>query len=179
MKKIIVGLLAALVFYASSSAQKGNNQIGMGADVGIPTGEFASYFKTGFGAYAKALLGVGKSGQVTFTLGYTSFKAVGDFPLTTGTVPLLLGYRANFNGFFVEPQLGYSINNAKFMGFDDVAPEKTAGGTVMWAAGVGYVFDNKIEVGARYQSASNKGSTMALFGLRLGYNFSLNGSKSK
>lgn len=179
MKKIIVGLLAAVLFYASSSAQKGNNQIGMGTDVGIPTGEFSTYFKTGFGAYVKALLGVGKSGQVTFTSGYSSFKAVGDFPLKTGIVPLLLGYRANFNGFFIEPQFGYSINNAKFMGFDDVAPEKTAGGTFMWAAGIGYVFNNKIEVGARYQSASNNGSTMALFGLRLGYNFSLDGSKSK
>jgi hypothetical protein len=47
----------------------------------------------------------------------------------------------------------------------------------MWAAGVGYVFNNKVEVGARYQSASNNGSTLSLFGLRPGYNFSLNGSK--
>ena len=49
MKKIIVGLLAAVLFCASSSAQKGNNQIGDGADLAIPTGEFGSYFKTGFG----------------------------------------------------------------------------------------------------------------------------------
>jgi hypothetical protein len=179
MKKIIIGLLAALVFYASSYAQKGNNQIGFGADVGIPTGEFSTYFKTGFGGYVKALLGAGKSGQVTFTTGYSSFKAVGDFPLTTGTVPILLGYRANFNGFFAEPQLGYSINNAKFAGFDDWAPETSQGGSFMWGAGVGYVFNNKIEVGARYQSASSGGSTMALFGLRLGYNFSLNGPKKQ
>jgi len=49
----------------------------------------------------------------------------------------------------------------------------------VWAAGVGYVFNNKIEVGARYQSGSNNGGTMAFFGLRLGYNFSLNGSKKQ
>jgi len=177
MRKIYLVLLATILSYASSFGQNGKSFIGVGADVCVPTGEFGTYFKTGAGGYVKALLGVGKSGQVTFTTGYSSFKAVGDFPLKTGTVPLLMGYRANFNGFFVEPQLGYSINNAMFMGFDDVAPEKSAGGTFMWAAGLGYVFNNKIEVGVRYQTASAGGSTMALFGLRLGYNFSLNGAK--
>ncbi len=176
MKKIVVGLLAALLFYASSSAQKGDTQIGVGADLAIPTGEFATYFKTGFGGYVKALLGVGKSGQVSFTTGYSTFKAVGDFPLKTGIAPLLLGYRANFNGFFVEPQLGYSLNNAKLNGGDE-GVMTSQGGSVMWAAGIGYVFNNKVEVGARYESASSKGSTLGLFGLRLGYNFSLNGSK--
>jgi len=177
MKKIIVSLLAGLLFYVCSYAQKGNNHVGAGADISIPTGVFGGYFKTGFGGYVKGLLGVGKAGQVTLTLGYSSFKAVGEFPLKTGIVPLLLGYRANFNGFFLEPQLGYSINNATLQGFDGEGPMKTQGGSFMWAAGAGYVFNNKIEVGARYQSASNNGSTMALFGLRLGYNFSLNGSK--
>ena len=177
MKRIIVFLVAGLLLYVSSSAQKGNNKIGAGADISIPTGVFGSYFKTGFGGYIKGLLGVGKSGQVTFTLGYSGFKAVGDFPLKTGVVPLLLGYRANFNGFFLEPQLGYSINNARLEGFDGEGPKTSQGGSFMWAAGAGYVFNNKVEVGARYQSASNNGSTMALFGLRLGYNFSLNGAK--
>ena len=179
MKKIIVGLLAALLFYASSSAQKGNTQIGVGTDFAIPTGDFGSIFKPGMGFYVKGLLGVGQAGQVTFTSGYSSFKAVQDFPLKSGIAPLLLGYRANFNGFFVEPQFGFSINNATSEGLDGEAPMKEQGGSVMWAAGVGYVFNNKLEVGARYESASNKGTTIGLFGLRLGYNFSLNGSKSK
>ena len=179
MKKIIVCSLAALLFYATSFGQKGSNYIGAGADVAIPTGDFGSMFKPGIGMYVKALLGVGKSGQVTFTSGYSGFKAVGDFPVKTGIVPLLFGYRANFNGFFIEPQLGYSINNAKLEGFDGEAPETTQGGSVMWAAGAGYVFNNKIEVGARYESASNNGTTIGLFGLRLGYNFSLTSAKGK
>lgn len=177
MKKIIVFLLAALLFCASSFGQKGNSQIGIGADVTIPTGDFGTYFKTGLGGYVKALLGVGKSGQVTFSGGYTSVKAVGGFPLTMGIAPLLMGYRANFNGFYVEPQLGYSILTAKFDGGDELGYMTDSGGMFTWAAGIGYVFNKKFEVGARYQSGSNDGSTLGSFGLRLGYNFSLNGSK--
>ena len=104
MKKVYVVLLATILIYASSSAQKGNNQIGVGGDLSIPTGDFAASFKTGIGGYVKGMFGVGKSGQVTFTSGYSSFKESGewdDFMTTQTVVPLLIGYRANFNGLFV------------------------------------------------------------------------------
>jgi len=65
MKKIILGLLATVLFYASTSAQKGKNQIGVGSDFAIPTGDFGSIFKPGMGFYVKGLLGIGRSGQVT------------------------------------------------------------------------------------------------------------------
>ena len=178
MKKIIVFLLTGWLLYGTSFGQKGNNQIGVGTDVLIPTSDFGSYFKTGFGGYVKALLGVGKSGQVSFTGGYAGFNAVGEFPLKLGIAPLLIGYRANFNGFFVEPQMGYSLVNAKFNGGDELGYMTNSGGAFTWAAGLGYVFNKKFEVGARYQSASKQGSTLGAFGLRLGYNFSLNGAKN-
>ena len=105
-----------ILIHANSFAQKGDNRIGVGADLSIPTGEFGAYFKTGIGVYAKGLLGVGHSGQVTLTTGFSSFKNAGDptdFSGTLGVVPLLIGYRANFNGLFLEPQIGYSILNVK------------------------------------------------------------------
>jgi hypothetical protein len=179
MKKIIMGLLAGLLFYASSYGQKGNNQIGVGADVMVPTSDFGTYFQTAIGGYVKALLGVGNSGQVTFTGGYTSFKAAGGFPLKIGIAPFLMGYRANFNGFYVEPQIGYSLLNAKFDGGDELGYMTDSGGGFMWAAGVGYVFNKKFELAARFQSTSNQGDNFPAFGLRLGYNFSLNASKGK
>ena len=176
MKKIYVVLLATILISASSFAQKGNNQIGVGADVSMPTSDFGNYFKTGFGGYAKALLGVGKSGQVSFTSGYSSFKASGEFPFTLSIIPIMIGYRANFNGFFVEPQLGYSVVGGKLM-TEDEGLLTDSQGSFMWAAGIGYVFNNKVEVSARYQLASKEGTNLGAFGLHLGYNFSLNGSK--
>jgi len=178
MKRINVVIICVL-FCSVVFAQKGNNQIGIGADVSLPTGQFSNYYKTSFGGYAKAMLGVGKSGQVTFTTGYSSFQqSVQDVDFTTAIsiVPLLLGYRANFNGFFVEPQLGYGVYGGKFLTADGDFFSKTTG-SFMWAAGIGYVFNKKVEVSARYQVGSKNGTALSVFGLRLGYNFSLNSSK--
>jgi len=179
MRKIYMALLATILISASSYGQKGNNRIGVGADLGIPTGDFGSYFKTGIGFYAKGLFGVGKSGQVTLTTGYSSFKNAGDvadFSASVGTVPLLIGYRAIFNGFFIEPQMGYSILNFKATS-DEAGFFTQSTGAFTWAAGAGYVFNKQFEVSARYQGTSKNGSSLNFFGLRLGYNFSLGGSK--
>ena len=181
MKKIYMVLLAAILLNASSFAQKGKNQLGFGADLSLPTSDFGNYFKTGAGGYVKGMLGVGKAGQVTVTTGYSSFKEAGDwedFTTTVTIVPLLFGYRHNFNGFFVEPQLGYGIYGAKVTDFQEGFYTES-GGAFTWAAGVGYIFNNQVEVSARYQSGGQQGTNFNLFGLRLGYNFSLGGSKSK
>ena len=181
MKKIYMALLAAILFNVSSFAQKGKTQLGFGTDLSLPTSDFGTYFKTGVGGYVKGMFGVGKSGQVTVTSGYSSFKEAGDwedFTTTVTIVPLLFGYRHNFNSFFVEPQLGYGIYGAKVNAFEEGFTSES-GGAFTWAAGVGYVFANQIEVSARYQTGGQQGVNFSLFGLRLGYNFSLGGSKSK
>src|SRR5205814_555089 len=150
MRKMYMVLLATILFSVSSLAQKGNNQIGIGADISIPTGEFGANFKTGIGGYVKGMLGVGKSGQVTLTSGYSSFKESGDwqdFTTTQTVIPLLIGYRANFNGFFVEPQIGYGIFGEKINSAEDgFSTEST--GAFTWSAEVGYVFNKQIEVSA-------------------------------
>jgi hypothetical protein len=178
MKKIYMALLAAILVNASSFAQKGKTQLGFGA-ICITT-SFGEYLQ-GMGGYVKGMFGVGKSGMVTVTSGYSSFKEAGDyedFTTTVTIVPLLFGYRHNFNGFFVEPQLGYGIYGVKVNSFDE-GFDSESGGAFTWAAGVGYVFANQIEVSARYQTGGQQGTNFSLFGLRLGYNFSVGGSKSK
>jgi hypothetical protein len=178
MKKIYVALLVTNLITVISLAQKGKNYIGVGADLSLPMSDFANDFKTGMGGYVKAMLGVAQSGAVTFTTGYSGFKEIADFDETTTTaaiVPLLIGYRHNFNGFFVEPQIGYGIYPYKHNSEDGFYTD--TGGAFTWAAGVGYVFNNNIEVSARYQSGSSTGITVGVFGLRLGYNFSLGQSK--
>lgn len=179
MRKMYMVLLATILMTAGSFAQKGKNYLGGGLDVSLPTGDFSNYFKTGMGGYVKGMFGVGTAGQVTLTTGYTGFKGAGDFEdltATQGVVPILLGYRHNFNGFFVEPQIGYGLypykETSQEFGF-----YSESGNAFTWAAGVGYVFNNKVEVSARYQVGSADGVSLGMFGLRLGYNFSLSGSK--
>ncbi|MEI9809372.1 MAG: hypothetical protein WDO16_16705 [Bacteroidota bacterium] len=46
MKRIYLVILGVVLISASGFAQKGNNQIGVGADVSFPTGDFGDAFKT-------------------------------------------------------------------------------------------------------------------------------------
>ena len=81
------------------------------------------------------MLGVGKTGQVTFTSGYSSFKSAGewaDFNVTQTAIPFLIGYRANFNGFFIEPQIGYGAYSEKYPEDDGFGTD--SGGAFTWAA---------------------------------------------
>ena len=156
-------------FALLSHAQRGNNQIGVAFEAGIPTGDFGDAVKAGFGGSAKGLLGVGTAGQVTLTVGYTSFTFK-DFSDVHWTIlPVLLGYRHNFSGFYVEPQAGYGSYAYKQSGVSVSTGEFT------WAIGLGYAMSG-FDIGARYQSASKDNSTVSLVGLHVGYNFSLGGS---
>jgi hypothetical protein len=179
MKKFIAIVIASVFITASGFAQKGNNKIGVGADLSFPTGDFGEAFKTGFGGYVKGMYGIGEAGQITFTTGYSGFKlknSIDDFKMTTSIIPLLAGYRHNFQSFFAEPQIGYGIYGIKVETDIEGLEGKESEGAFTWALNAGYVFNDKIEVSARYQSGHKDGSSQSLFGLRVGYNFSL-GSK--
>ena len=180
MRKNYMVLLATILITAGSFAQKGTTFIGAGADLVLPSGVSADYFKTGFGFYAKGLFGVGTAGQITVTSGYAGFKTTIPTEIASSSgrlIPILLGYRHNFTGFFVEPQVGYSVLGITVDDGFDTYTDSDGGFT--WAAGIGYVFNNKVEVSGRYQASSKGGETDAFFGLRLGYNFSLNGPKKQ
>jgi len=169
MKKVLLLLASAIAFSAVGFTQKGHNQIGVAFEVGIPTGDFGTYSKTGFGGSVRGLFGIGTAGQITFTTGYTSFKFK-DFDAHSSIIPLLAGYRHNFSGFFVEPQIGYGIYGTKVSG-----GESSSDGAFTWAVGAGYAM-NGFEGGVRYQSASKNGSSLGLVGIHVGYNFTLGGA---
>jgi hypothetical protein len=176
MKKVFLAICITAITVTGYS-QSGKNQIGVGADVGVPTGDFADGVKTGFGGYAKGLFGIGEAGQITFTTGYSAFKFKGstsEAKATWSIIPLLAGYRHNFSGFYAEPQVGYSINGMKFKSDGESASDSD--GAFTWAVGFGYVVNN-VDFGARYQSAHKDGSTVSLVGIHVGYNFSLGGNK--
>ena len=172
MKKIIL-VFACIVALSTVKAQKGNNQIGIAAEVGLPMGDFGDSFKTGIGGSVKGLLGVGQAGQITFTTGYTKFKGKdnGLFDYSSSIIPLLVGYRHNLSGFYVEPQIGYGIYGAK------VEDESNSDGAFTYALGIGFAASG-FDAGVRYQGASKDGSTTSLVGIHVGYNFTLGGASA-
>lgn len=178
MKKLLLGtsLFMTVLF---THAQKAPNQLGVAAELGFPTGDFADGFKTGFGGSLKGLFGVSKDGQLSFTTGYTRYAFKDNEPgykASIGIIPFLAGYRQNFNGFYLEPQLGYGSYSARVKG-NGITGSSSQGGFT-YAAGLGYA-SKGFDIGARYQGSSVDGDNISLIGVHVGYNFSLSISKTK
>jgi len=95
--------------------------------------------------------------------------------MTMKVIPFLAGYRHHFGNLFAEPQIGYGIFKAKIKGGDDdfEIDGKDSEGAFTWAIGGGYIFNEKIEAGIRYQNANKNDSGLGAFVLRVGYKFSL------
>lgn len=176
MKKLSLAVILFCISFAGYS-QKGNNQIGVGADIGIPLDDFATLANVGFGPYLKGFYGVGKAGQLTFTTSYSIFKIKEEWQeaatvdkLNLRIIPFLLGYRQNLKGIYFEPQAGYSIFSAKATVGSVSATNSD--GAFTWAFGMGATVKNGFDFGVRYISASKDGSSNAWVGINIGYNFS-------
>lgn len=178
MKKLFLATAIAIVSL-TASAQKGNNQIGIGVDLGLPSADFGDAAKFGFGGYVKGLYGIGTAGQITLTSGYTTYSgkdeitdAMGVDKVKYGLIPILAGYRHNFDGFYAEPQIGYQIARVKIEEGSESASDSQ--GMFAWAVGLGFA-KSGFDAGVRYQSGSKDGATFAVVGFHIGYNFSLGG----
>ena len=180
MKTILLSVLFLASTTYSAIAQKGKNQIGIGAEIAFPTGTFGEAFKTGFGGWAKFLFGVGKYDQVSFSSGFTSFTAKGSgtqASASIGILPILIGLRHTITqGLYVEPQLGYGSYHAKVSASGQSASDSK--GAFTYALGLGYVIDN-IDFGVRYQNGKIEGDNYSNVAIRVGYNFDLHNKSSK
>lgn len=177
MKKFFLLLMVSAMSITGFS-QKGNNAIGVGADIGIPVGDFSSLCGVGIGAYLKGLYGVASAGQLSFTTGYSIFKVKEDVQNASGVdklnvrmTPLLLGYRHNLNGIYFEPQLGYGILSAKATLGNVSATDSD--GAFAYGIGLGAAMQKGFDVGASYLSLSKDGSSTSWISIHIGYNFSL------
>jgi len=178
MKRLLL-LTAIVTISVLAKAQTGNNQIGVAFEVGVPLGDFGDGSKAGFGGLLRGAYGIGTAGHITLTTGYLSFRAksevedaFGADKVTSTVVPILAGYRHNFSGFYVEPQIGYGIYGSKIKGglFDGSDSE----GAFSYGGGLGYE-KSGLEIGARIQAATKDGSTISFIGFHVGYNFTLGG----
>ena len=177
MRKFFLVLLTTTAFLFTK-AQSGSTQVGVGLDLGFPVGSWSDYTTVGWGGSAKLLLGVGTAGHVTFTTGYSVFKpkdAVSGVDAYTYIVPILVGYRHSFSGFYVEPQAGYGIDGSHYK--TNGTNDNTSDGAFTWAMGLGYAMTQGLDVGVRYQSAVKDNTSTDLVGVSARWNFSLTGGK--
>ncbi|MEX2567827.1 MAG: hypothetical protein WD431_17905 [Cyclobacteriaceae bacterium] len=176
MKKCLV-ILFFLIISLRGYGQDGEDYLNIGVDAGLTLNEFYQVqFPAGFGASIKGLYGVGLNGQVSLTGNYMYFPIDQSFVLPTGenltfhVIPVFLGYRLNFDEFFLEPQIGGAMLVNRFKNEPDVFNESTS--VFAFAAEAGYVFDT-VEVSFRYQHAGASPNHLGLLGIRAAYKIPL------
>jgi hypothetical protein len=173
MKKLL--LLSALSFASLTIFAQDKTsgfELSVGAEGGLPVGDFNTGYNIGFGATGKLAYNFDASSAATFQTGYMSFggKTVSAYGYSAsvpavGFVPFKVGYRYTLDGgIFLEPQLGFTaVSNG--------------GGTAFtYAFNAGYRMTPGLDISARYEGVSKSGSTLSFIGLRVAYSFSLSGN---
>lgn len=166
-------LFCFLCMISGLKAQSGNNQMGIGADLGIPVGDLGRSTRLAPGVSLKALYGLGMYGQAGITASYLNFSARKNtrFKTSSSVIPLLATYRQHLDNIYLEPQVGASFIRSKIEG-ENIATLDQSAVYFAWAVGVGYKLQD-IDLSLRYQTASKNGGSRGFIGLRAGYNFNL------
>ncbi|CAN5444478.1 hypothetical protein BH09BAC6_BH09BAC6_07880 [soil metagenome] len=170
MKKIVLLIAVNIFAFGYCFAQKGNNQIGIGAEVNFfASNGYSSIYNPGIGGNVKGLYGIGSASQLTLGAAFSSFSGKSSSIYgnqTLSLVPILAGYRYNLkSGFYGEAQAGLALLTTKATG-DSFTQTNFAA-----AINIGYV-THGFDISARYYTEGDVISTVAF---RLAYNFSLSG----
>lgn len=169
-----------MFIFSLANAQKGVNGIQVGARVALPTEKLNKIANTGFGATIKGMYGIGSTSsphQVTLEAGYNRF-GLKDLPAgasgSYAAIPIYTGYRYLFGNVILDAQAGISINRISGESAAGVkaSDSQTAFG---FAVGAGYLIQQKIELGVKYQSSDMNDDIydIKFFAFRVGYNFAL------
>jgi hypothetical protein len=178
MRKLSALLFVFFLLSSNINAQKGENLLSIGGDLGLPTGDFAEGFNVGPGLRAKLLFGINTTGYITATSGINFFSAKPELlntgaSLTFRIIPILAGYRHTINSFFIEPQFGFGVYSATVS--TGGTSESGSTNAFTWAAAMGYM-GKSFEAGVRYQSGEKDGS-ISMIGINISYIFSLGRSR--
>lgn len=169
-KSTFIGLF--LIFLSwQSLAQQGDVQVNLGFDAGITLNDYyQNQFPASFGGSIKGLVRASTSGQLSLTGNYLYFPIDAALPtgenLSLHLIPVLAGYRLNFQPFFLEPQLGGALFINRFKNAPTTYSESQL--EFAFAAELGYVMES-LELSLRYQHAGPSPFHLGLLGIRAAY----------
>jgi hypothetical protein len=154
----------ALFFTTNVNAQSGDSKalrLGIGLNAGIPTTDGYSFVVGGdlrlqkdFSSNISGLLSAGYNNfSLKDEIGGGSF---GMIPVKAGA-KIFFAESAYFSG---ELGAGFSTEDGGSTAF-------------LWAPGIGYGFDNGLDLGLRYEGAEFKGGSIGQVALRIAYGFKL------
>jgi len=164
--KLIASAAAAvaLFFTTNVNAQSADSKalrLGIGLNAGIPT-EDPFGFVIGGDLRLQKDFSTNISGILS--AGYNSWQAKDKFGGgSTGMIPVKAGAKIFFaESAYFSGELG--------AGFSTEDNGKTA---FLWAPGIGYGFDNGLDLGLRYEGAQYSGGSLGQVALRVAYGFKL------
>ena len=119
MFKHVSSLSLLLLPFLHVSAQKYHNEIVLNAQASIGSDET----RPCLGGFVEGLYGIGKSAQLSLTVGMFIFHGQARFKpnVVTQIIPLQIGYKQNFKKFFLQPQAGFGGLNGKIQKNGDVS----------------------------------------------------------
>ncbi len=165
MKKIlkVVGVVLCLIaFTQNSNAQV---KFSAGLDVGKVMQEGYGLL---YGVSVGAELPIGDNMGVCFNTGYDLVGNEFD-GLTTSMIPLMGGFKYYFSdntsGAYGKADFGMTQFRASGEGFSSSSTDLTFG------AGAGYLVNENIDLGLRYNIINGEGESTGLIALRAAYNF--------
>ncbi|MEO6490698.1 MAG: hypothetical protein ABIO04_12215 [Ferruginibacter sp.] len=104
MSKQVLFLILLNILCFETYAQKGLNNLSINGEATLP------YFQNdqGMGFFLKGLYGIGRNGQLILSAGISRFNSntSKETNITTRVIPFLLGYKRNFQKFFIESKIG-------------------------------------------------------------------------
>jgi len=187
MKRIILSL-ATVALTSGLMAQ--DSGFSAGLDFQLPMGDFGDLFSLGVGPAVGYEVELGDQGLFGGTAGYSILSSKEDFVTSGKMIHLTAHYKYFFSdireGAYVAPMLGYGLVGYKFElnipGIISSSSDESLGG-LSFGAGVGYVVNERIDIGLRYQviratadgdataSAGESSTGLGFVGIRAMYNF--------
>lgn len=188
MRKITLAL-ATVAVAGSLMAQDSGFSVGL--DFAIPMGNTADLYSFGLGPVVSYEKEAGSQGLLGLSVAYTIMFPKEDFVKSGAIIPIQAGYKYFFDdireGIYIGAMVGYGIQTVKTkdMNFGPITVEGESSSNAGFALApvVGYVVNERLDLGLRYQlimtSDSNDGSinsnssstSFPYIGLRAAYNF--------
>jgi hypothetical protein len=168
MKTTKVILIAAFALFMCSTVQAQSGRLSLGAELGLPMGDFGDAASTGFGGSLRYEHPMGDNIGLGLTAGYMMFGGKDEGPDWT-----MIPVQAFLKYYFMEQQSGFygaahiGIHSTT-IDFGDLGDASST--DMSYAPEVGYHLAS-IDVGLRYQMIATEGSTTSYLGLRLAYVF--------
>ncbi len=186
MKKQLFVLAAALACTVGSFAQSGRPSLGL--ELALPMGDFGDAYGLGYGLSGGYEHPVGDNLGITATIGYILLspdESIKDFIESASMMPIQVGAKYYFSeqqtGPYGHVQLGFhnmSVKSKEFELLGVTVPSETASSTnFSFAIGAGFVLNEKIDLGLRYNmvsadsDAGEEATSSSYLGVRVAYMF--------